>query len=537
MERRNEESLYQSVLITKKKYPKRYAFYYRKKYYTYEFLISRICSFEDTLKTLGFNKNDVITICLPNVPEALYLFYATNKMGGIANIIHPLMGSEEVKEIVRKTNSRILFILDTRYSEVMDLNNENIKVYSVSPVKESSWIIRHIYKKLNKKSLKFLKDKNFESLSKFYKGKVDKEDEFVPMKKEDAVLLHSGGTTGKPKTVALSSFTINSLVTNIYEVLDYKDGDYSYMLSVLPMFHGFGLAICIHILLAYGGCDMLMPKFNTKETINLLNEGKINYIVGVPTLFEALVRKDEFSGEMLKNLKGCFVGGDFVSSSLKDRFNKKMMEAGAKARLFEGYGLTETVCVNSVNTSTFNKPGTVGKPLKNVKAMIIDEEENDLGVNVEGEIAIGGETLMNGYRYEKEKVNIFFEKDGIKYLHTGDYGFIDEEGYLHFKQRMKRLLKINGVNIFPSEVEEVVSLIPHIYECAAIGIKDDRYGDMVKLFVVLDRNNNLDLETLKSNINEEIVKKCSIYAKPKEIVFIDKLPKTLLGKVDVKVLK
>lgn len=537
MNNRKEESLYQSVLLMKKTYPKRNAFYYRKKYYTYEFLISRICSFEDTLKKLGFKEKDIVTICLPNVPEALYLFYATNKMGGIANIIHPLMGKGEIKDIVRRTKSRILFILDTRYSEVMDLNKEGIKVYSVSPVRESSPITKYVYKKINRKKLKFLKDKDFESLSKFYKGNDKNEDEFVPLKKEDAILLHSGGTTGKPKTVALSSFTINALVTNIYDVLDFKDGEAPFMLSVLPMFHGFGLAICIHILLAYGGCDMLMPKFNTKETIKLLSKGKINYIVGVPALFEALVRKDEFRGEMLKNLRCCFVGGDFVSSSLKDRFNKRMMEAGAKARLFEGYGLTETVCVNCVNTTSFHKAGTVGKPMKNVKVMIIDENENDLGINKEGEIAVGGETLMNGYRFEKEKVNIFFEKNGIKYLHTGDYGFLDEDGYLHFKQRMKRLLKINGVNIFPSEIEEVVTDIPHIYECAAIGVKDERFGDMVKLFVVLDRDNFLDKETLINNINEEIVKKCSIYAKPKEIVFIDKLPKTLLGKIDVKVLK
>ncbi len=537
-ENMKNKTIYQSVFNTATTYPKRKAFFYQGKYYTYEHLLKRINSFSEELLNLGYKKDDVITFCLPNIPEALYLFYATNQIGGIANLIHPLMKFEQLKEILIKVKSNILFVLDTRYNEFKALEQEGIKVYPVSPVYETNFILKFGYRHLNAKDLSFYNDSSsYAHLDKFYNNKGV--DEFDLDINKDAIYLHSGGTTGSPKTIALSSSALNCLITNAYDVLDFNDGEVTYILSVLPMFHGFGLAICCHIELCFGGCDMLMPKFNTKGTIKMLKKGKLNYIAGVPTLYEALLRNKKFSGKKLKNLKNCFVGGDFVNQSLVDRFNKRMEEAGASVRLYVGYGLTETVTVCAVNTTKNHKDGTVGKPLYNVKVDVIDENLNILNRNEEGELIIAGETLMNGYRFgnEEDNKNVFLTINNTKYIRTGDYGFVDDEGYIHFKQRIKRLIKVAGINIFPSEVENVVSSLPFVFECAAIGVEDQKLGNMIKLFVVLDRSFKKDYAEYNKQINELIVNKCSVYAKPKEIVYIDSLPKTLIGKVDTKLLK
>ena len=532
----DKQTLYESVLNTALTYPKRKAFYYKGKYYTYEYLLDKINLFAAHFKKMGIKKDDVVTICLPNIPEALYLFYAINQLGAIANVIHPLMKEEQLEEILKRCNSNILFVLDTRYNEFKKLDDNGIKVFSVCPTHECNFVLNFLYNQISKKDLTYKKNKNsYYTIDEFYKEK-EKYTDFNKDIKKDAVYLHSGGTTGDPKTIALSSFAINSLCQSCYYVLDFKEGEITYVLSVLPMFHGFGLAICVHIELAFGGCDMLMPKFSTKETIKLLKKKKLNFIVGVPILFEGLLRNKEFKGKNISSLRNCFAGGDFVSDSLYDRFNKRMEEAHIKCRLGVGYGLTETVTVCSVNSLSQTKRGTVGKPLRNVKAAIIDENKNVLKSGEKGEICIAGPTLMNGYRFSKnpENDNIFISINGEQYIKTGDFGFLDDEGYIHFEQRIKRLIKVNGINIFPSEIENIVNSLPYVFENAAIGVPDNRFGSILKLYVVLDRDFPKDFGKYTEEINNLIVNKASVYAKPKEIVYVDKLPKTLIGKIDVK---
>ncbi len=530
-------TLYESVLLSRKEYPSRKALYYKGRYYTYKYLIDKINTFSYKLKELGYKENDVITICLPNIPEAIYLFYAINQIGAIANVIHPLMKEEQLEEILKRCNSKILFVLDTRYNEFKKLNKEGIRVYSVCPTHECNKIINFAYHKLNQKSLSYLdSDEEFYTLDEFYECK-EKITDFDKNIEKDSFYLHSSGTMGEPKTVALSNRAIQHVCKSCFYVLDYKNGEETYCLSVLPMFHGYGLAICIHIELAFGGCDMLMPKFSARDVVSLLKKGRINFIIGVPILFEGLLRNKNFKGNKLRHLRNCFVGGDFVSDSLIDRFDSRIIEAGGTCRLGVGYGLTETVAVLAVNSLTETKKGTVGKPLRDVKVKIVDENNNRLPVNSSGEIVVAGPTLMNGYRFStnNNSDDVFIEIDGEKYLKTGDYGFLDEENYIHFEQRIKRLIKVKGVNIFPSEVENIVNSLPFVFQSAAIGVEDEKFGTLIKLFVALDRAfSNKDIEKYKEEINQTIIDKASIYAKPKEIVFIDKLPKTLIGKIDVK---
>ncbi len=528
---KKEATLYENFYLSASKYFYNNAFYFQNKGFTYEKSLVKINKFAKALLDLGLKKDDVITVCLPNIPEAFYLLFAINQIGAIGNMVHPLFNYAQMKENLATTGSKILFCLDLNFHQFKPLVLDGVKVFACSPTKELNFIKKIGYALINKQVLKI---PSHCKLTKFYKKKpyldYDKDN------KKDAIYLHSGGTTGKSKTIALSAFALNALCSHGAHILEIDEPSNKYMLAVLPMFHGFGLCMGVLALINHGGTLVLMPKFSTNETIKYLKKGRINYILGIPTLFEALLSKKEFNGPILKNLLLSFVGGDFVSESLINRYNKRMEEAGSSCRLLEGYGLTETVTVCAVNRQSAQKKGTVGQPLPSVKFKIVDPETKKvLPPNTAGELYISGDTIMNGYRFCDKKANdeVFeVDKNGVKWVKTGDFCELDEDNYLVFKQRMKRIIKVNGIPVFPSAIEDVVMSTGFVFECAAIGVEDAKRGHMIKLFVVLNKNVAVTNPTEK--INQAILDKEGVYAQPKEIVYLDKLPHTLIGKIDTK---
>lgn len=507
------------------------ALVYKFKKFSYKHVLNRVNSLAKALINLGYKKDDVITVMLPNVPYSIYLLYAINQIGAIANLIHPLMKKEQLLEIMQKTNSKVLFLLDSNVSSFLDFHYQGIKLYLVSPVDELNFIYRFIYNR------KLVDTFNLQYINNLINDKdanyIDCDHDY----KKDSIYLHSGGTTGKPKTIALSNFAVNSLSVQGLDLVCQKDGHNSGMLSCLPVFHGFGLVMGIHVSLINEGFNCIIPKFTTKETIKLLKKGYLQTLIGVPILYEALLRNKKFKGKILKNLNNAFVGGDFVSESLKYRFNERMIEAGARARLYEGYGLTETVTVCAVNTHHYHKDQTVGRAIDNVEFKIFDPDTKEEITNGEnGEIYVSGDTLMNGYRFESEKTDVYYvDKNNKTWIKTGDFGHLDSDGYLYFVQRLKRLIKVSGINVFPSAIENELMTLNFIFECHVKGIKDEKRGNMIKLYVVVD--NKFKGNSFNDEINDLIIKKFGIYALPKEIIYLDKLPKTLIGKVDESKLK
>ncbi|MCR5333107.1 MAG: acyl--CoA ligase [Bacilli bacterium] len=525
-----EQSLYFCIKDSSKKYSRRVAFYYMHRAFSYAHLIKRINQFAYKLTKLGVKKDEPVTMCLPNIPDALYLLYAINQIGAIANIVHPSCSLEQLDEYVTKTGSKYLFCLDTSYRTFRPLKDKGIYFVTCSPVSEFKEKIR---KRYQKKFITMLNDDRAENIYLLPEYK-----EFDNRFKEDAIYLHSGGTLSTPKTIALSSFAINSLVANAgwFTCLDnFEDVG---MLSTLPMFHGFGLCMGIHAPLCYGGHDVLMPKFSRYNAVKYIEHKKLNILIGVPILYESILSKGSFKGRKLRYLTNAFIGGDNVSPALIKRFNDRMIKAKAKCRLFEGYGLTEVVNVCSVNTHNFNKEGTVGKLFPNAIGVVIDEKGKELPPNQDGEICIGGESLMNGYRFMKEDKSVYhIDKNGNKYIKTGDIGMIDEDGYLYYKSRIKRIIKVSGVPVFPSEIEDVATSFDFVYEVAAIGVEDEKHGHIVKLFVKLSKTYHGSQKDALDKLNDKIVKTLGIYSKPKEIVFLDKMPHTVVGKIDTKLLK
>ncbi len=524
-------SLYQAIVETAKKYPQNNALLFMGKYLNYQELIEKIDLFANGVNRLGFKTNDVITMALPNVFEAIISFYAVNKLGIISHVVHPVTPVIQMRKFMASTNSKVLIIMDSFFERYQDLLKDGIMFILVSPVDEFGLIKKVGYHMMNRKKLNNIPyGNNIMKFKSLYNHNLASEANTDPF--ATSTYLHSGGTSGEPKTIELSNYAINYLASKVSFIMEIDDLTNKHMLGVLPMFHGFGLCMGIHGILRFGGVTTLMPKFNADETVKLVKNNQVNFIIGVPSLFEALLKHPEFSHPNIKNIEQVFVGGDYVALDLKKRFDQAMELVGSKARLLEGYGLTEVVTVSSVNTIKNHNQTSVGKPLPGIDMAIVDVETKEfLSNNQNGIIVISGPTLMNGYLNDEAATsNSTLIKDGKKWILTGDLGFIDELGYVHFKQRLKRIIKVSGISVLPAEIENLLMSYEAISEVAAIGIPDEEKGNMVKLFIVWnDKSQRID----NSKIEEIIKINLGSYAVPKEIVELKQLPKTEIGKVNV----
>ncbi|HOV64791.1 MAG TPA: AMP-binding protein, partial [Spirochaetia bacterium] len=353
---------------------------------------------------------------------------------------------------------------------------------------------------------------------------------------ELAVILYSGGTTGKPKGIMLSSHNFNCLAAMTAQqgsaiTGHLKPGDS--MLSILPLFHGFGLGVCIHTFLAYGGKCILVPKFNAEIVGKLIKKERPQYMVGVPTLYEALLTNDKIRSADLSSMKGVYAGGDAVPRSIKERFDQLLKEGGAQIELREGYGLTECVTVCLVMPEGAYREKSIGVPYPDIMAKIVK-----LGTTIvqepgeEGEICISGPTVMLGYLDDPEETAkvLKVHEDGRLWLHTGDLGTMDTDGFFYFRLRLKRMLKVSGVSVYPSQVEDVLNSHPAVSMACVIGVPDRYQIQKVKAFIVL-KDPSQEGPELKKELLDLCKEKLIRWAWPREIEFRTELPKTRVGKI------
>ncbi len=493
-------------------------------------LLDKVDKLAFGLFKLGLKEGDTITLALPNIPETALAFYASSKIGLISSIIHPLLPCGEIVKTMLKTKSHVLFILDDVYlqnKEFFDSQNINIILCSVANFLPLH--LKTLYRLKNAKILNKTKDnKKFSSL--LINGKTQTvSDNTLP-----SIYLHSGGTTGDPKTIMLSAKNLNTLAFAVPEMLSTSKTRHRGRLAVLPMFHVFGLAMGVHSPLANGFATALVPTFNKSMIVSTMNKIDISVITGVPTMYEKLITYDKFANnKKLKNLLVAFSGGDTLNPSLKERFDSLLKNANSCGSLFEGYGLTETSSVACVNTKTQSKANSIGKPLSICQIKILDENFSEVPRGALGQIAVKSDTTMLGYLDDLTSTQKAKADD---FILTGDCGFMDEEGFVFFKQRIKRIIKVSGVGVFPSEIESAVDLLPFIKMSTAIGVNNVTTGSEVKLFVVLDKNmakNENTKQLIYDHLKQYLVK----WSMPKQICFCDSLPLTLVGKVDFKQLE
>ncbi len=521
-------TIYLEFLKVKNLYPKRTALYYEGKVISYQKLDALIRRFASYFDSIGLKKEDTITLVAPNTPESVACFFASSMKGLKIHLILPLATEETIIKEMKEKNSKLLVTLSLFLNQYQNILKLNFPILIISPTDSLNIIKKVGFALLNKEELKTFKEHKELPRKKNMKGKDSKEVSYSPT--FGRVFLSSGGTSGEPKTIILSDEAILSLISQGLDILSLTEEEaiHKSMLAALPMFHGFGLVMGVLTVLYFGASAALLPKFHTKPVIDLLKKHRLNIVIGVPAMYEALLKNPHFDGKMLQDLDVLFVGGDFISPSLLERFNTRLKKNGSKALLLEGYGLTETVTVLSVNTIKNHKENSVGRPLKNVEVQIINEEHHLLPPKELGEIIVAGDTLMNGY-YDGS--DCFITLNGKKYVLTGDLGYLDEDGYLYFVSRRKRIIKKKGMNIFPLAIEKKISLLDGVIECAYLS-RNEGKNEVTYLFVAMKEGLQEDENYIKEALKEGFYE----YEMPDHIIFKKHLPKTNVSKIDYQAL-
>ncbi len=488
---------------------------------------------------IGIEEGDKVTICMPNAPQGIDAFYALNRIGAVPAMIHPLSAAGEITFYITNSHSKAILVLDMFYEKVLEaLKNVDypVKVIVARIQDELPFPLNLLYPLTVKKKPAPLPKDNQDVISwnSFLAGgkKIKELPDTHPAKEDTAVILFSGGTTGTSKGIELTNLNMNALG---YEVAGGAGFPMSglRMFSVMPLFHGFGLGVGIHTALSQGATCILIPQFTVKTYARDVLKYKPNVIVGVPTLFEALLRCEGFRGADLSFLRGVFCGGDSLSVELKKKVDAFLTEHRSKVQIREGYGTTECVTASCLTPYDFFREGSIGIPLPDNYYQIVDpKNDTEVPYGTEGEICIYSPTVMKGYLDNAEETasTLRRHKDGLTWLHTGDLGTMDEDGFIYYKQRMKRLIIVSGFNVYPSQVENTIDAHPDVLLSCAIGIPDPYKMHKVKAFVVL-RPGVEPNDQIKEEILEHCRKNISKYAMPREIEFRTELPKTLVGKV------
>ena len=514
------------------------AYEFQGKKTTYKTFFEKIETLGKAYRNIGICEDDSVLVCMQNTPQGIDTFYSLNRIGAIPAMIHPLSAEGEIAFYINTTNSKAILVIDLFYEKVLralkDVKHP-VKVIVAHIKDELPFPLNMLYPlTVKKKPAPLPKDnKNIIDWSDFIKGakKAPALTNNMPKMDDTAVILFSGGTTGTSKGIELTNMNMNALGAQVAANAGFSmDG--LRMFSVMPLFHGFGLGVGIHTALQAGGTCIVIPQFTIKTYARDVKKYKPNVIVGVPTLYEALLRSEGFDFD-LSFLRGMFCGGDSLSVELKKKVDKFLKEHNATIQVREGYGTTECVTASCLTPFDTYREGSIGIPLSDTYYSIVNpQNDTELPYGEEGEICITGPTVMKGYLNNAEETasTLRTHKDGNVWLHTGDLGTMDEDGFIYYKQRMKRLIIVSGINVYPSQVENAIDAHPDVLLSCAIGIPDPYKMHVVKAFVVL-RQGAEPSDKIKEEILEYCKKNISRYGVPKEIEFRDSLPKTLVGKV------
>ena len=532
------KSMYQALMqnYQQKKDDVAICFLYKK--FSYAFLKKEIDSIACFLKNNGIKKGDVVTVALPNIPSSVSVFYAVNKIGAIANMVHPLVPYQVLKQHMQNTKSKLLFAFDLLLDNYFDeLVQDGFDVVVCKANDYLSKFESFFYTTFAKKKCKNIDKTKCRFFADVQKTKVFDFDVNIDAN-DVAVIMHSSGTTDKSKSACLSHENFNYVAQKVIDVLPWgkKLGRGMASMAVLPTFHAFGLGVSTHTMLVFGYQIVMIPKYSAKLIVKKIRQKNVAIIAGVPTMFAGMIEQKSFKGKKLKKLKFAFCGGDKLDKKTKDEFDNIVAKAGGICVLDEGYGLTEASGVLSVNTRKAQKQGSVGKPLEGTTVCAFDENQNILPCETVGELCVSSPAVMKGYlKGENLSQDDIFVFDDKRFVKTGDYGYVDDDGFVFFKQRQKRIEKVSGVNVFPAEAEQIISQIDGVKTCCVKGVPHERKGVVLKAFLVAQEG--VDKNSLLDAIKAECDKKLDKWTQPKIYEFLKDLPLTPFGKVDYKSLR
>lgn len=524
--------------------------YYGKKI-SYKNYIDMIDETARRLYNLGVTEGEVVTVMSVANPELEVLFYALNKLGAVINLIDVRSDYKQIKKYLMEVKSNEVVVMDNFLPEfdkcMEDENVDNIveNVITLSPYnsvlypfnvlaeKKSRKEDSDLYSKIDeiKKKNKYMTWNDLMSVHKYRYPRY-------PRYKKNmvAALVHTGGTTGVPKTVKLSNENFNAMAIQ-YKSLNanYNKGD-TFLNGIVP-FVAYGIVVTIHMPMCLGMTNIIAPILSPKEFTEFMIKYKPNHTITVPTYVEHFVHDRKADSMNWKCLKNLGIGGDYFPEQSEIFVNEFLKNHGSSSIAEKGYGMTENSSTAGVCLVGVNKTNSLGIPLPlNTYGIFERGTDKELKYGEEGEICITGPTAMLGYldNEEEEGKVIKIHSDGKKWIHSEDVGIIDEDGFLFFKGRYKRLIPHGGFKLYPSYIEGVIMKHPDIDNCCVISIPDKVYGASPEAHVVIKKDSVSELKKLK----EELIKLCQdklpSYSQPEDFIFEEDLPLTSVGKVDYK---
>lgn len=534
-----DTSMYDLVRRSALKHPANIAYTYFGNKVTYKSFLIKIDTASRAFISIGVKKGDVVSIIMPNTPEAIICFYALNRIGAVCNMIHPLSSEEEFKYDINLTNSKYVIVCDLAYKKLSNIRND-INVFKIIylPISESMDTITKIGYMITKgrNNIK-INDEDVIMYSKFLSnGKSYKEvikDNGIGS--DTAVILHSGGTTGKPKGIVLTNMNFNSLVISELEINKCLGSGVS-ILAIMPIFHGFGLGCTFHATMSSGGTAIILPSVNPKKFDETLLKYKPNILACVPSVLEGLTKSKKLKEADLSFIKCIICGGDMLGGELQSRIDKFLSDHGSDTHVRTAYGMTECTAGVTMMPKEEVRNDSIGIPCPDmfIKICEIGTTRECLSGEI-GEICISGPTVMKEYINEKEETDNILKKhrDGKVWLHSGDVGYMDSDGFVYFKSRAKRMIVSSGYNIYPGQIEQIILKHPYVEACSVVGVPHPYKKEVVKAYIVLKNGLVLNSE-IKKSIKEYCEKNIAAYALPYAYGYRKELPKTKLGKVAYK---
>lgn len=518
------------------RYPENIAIEYYGRTYTYRAFYEMIRDTAKSLKSQGVKEGDTIAICMPNTPEAILMFYAANMVGALVSLIHPLSAEKEIQNYVNGSGATFLLSLDLVYDKVHNIvDNTCIKKIVIASAGDSlKTIKKFLYKFKNRGTVpKIELTDDIMTWNEFINYGYDYQGEIACLKgsNDPAVILYSGGTSGDPKGILLTNMNFNALALSCHKMIE-QSGEGESILAILPIFHGFGLGVCIHTTLGCGMRVVLVPNFNPKDFGKLLHKHKISIVCGVPSLFESLTKTSMGKNDLSK-LKSAISGGDFMSKDLKNKVDTYFREHGSNAEIRVGYGLTEASAAICVTPTGEYRESSIGVPFPDTYIKVVRVGTHDeVPYGEDGEICISGPTVMMGYLNNLEETiqTLQIHEDGRTWLHTGDVGSMDKDGFVYFKQRVKRIIISNGYNLYPSYIETIINSHPDVFTSTVIGIPHPKKVQVAKAYIVL-KDGVKPSKDVEKSIRLHCEKNLARYSLPAVYEFRESLSKTLVGKV------
>ena len=535
-------SMVDMVIQSAEKWPDNTAYIYFGHKVTYKNFVKKIEKTARALKNYGVKEGDRVTICMPNTPEGITMVYAVNMVGAICNMVHPLSSEKELEYYIKVAESKYVLVIDAVFDKIYRLRDTAglERIIVVRPSDGLGFLKKKLYNTLHVKKVRLPANdsrvvlwEDFIANSYFYQGNYHEERGGDDL----AVIMYSGGTAGAPKAVMLSNLNINAeSICDSSMIRQVEPG--ATVLSILPLFHCFGLGVCIHTPLCKGMGCILVPAFSHKQFADIIKRNEPNFIVGVPTLFEALINT-KLKRDDLKSVTAVICGGDALNQTLRDKVNDYLQDHGSDAKIRVGYGLTEgsgAVCLSPENAFA---DGIIGVPFPDTYLKVVKNDTfKELPVGEEGEMCISGPLVMMGYLGDDAETAqaLRVHPDGKLWLHTGDIGYIGKDGFFYFAQRLKRIIISSGYNIYPTHLESVINSHEGVLTSTVIGIDHHYKGQVPKAFIVLKPGYKAG-KKIEREIRELLERNVPIYALPVAYEFRDRLPQTKIGKVAFKELE